>query len=280
AAAAARGGFDVIVCDAVAHAIPLLRRRAARPVVFYCHFPDLLLTPPRRGWYSWYRVPLDRWEAAGMNAADRVLANSAFTAAAARAVFPRLRATLEVLYPGVDVDQYGGDAPGPGAVHTLVALGRIAPGKNFDLALAAYAELRRRIPPAAFARTRLVIAGGYDARLAERRATLAQLRARIEAFDLGAQVTVRCSPDEREVSELLRAARCLIHPALGEHFGYAPIEAMAAGRPVLAVNQGGPTETVLDGETGFLRPPDASAFAAALQRLVAEPQLADRLGRA
>ena len=39
-------------------------RRAA--IVFYCHFPDRLLTPPRRGWYRWYRAPLDRWEAAGL----------------------------------------------------------------------------------------------------------------------------------------------------------------------------------------------------------------------
>lgn len=280
AAVATPGAFDVIVCDAVAHAIPLLRQRAGPPIVFYCHFPDLLLTPPRRGWYRWYRVPVDRWEAAGMNAADRVLANSAFTAAAARDVFPVLRVTPEVLYPGVDVDQYGGDTAPPSASHTLVALGRIAPMKNFDLALAAYAELRGRIAPGPFAGTRLIIAGGYDARLPESRATLAHLRARIDTLGLGAQVAVRCSPDDSEVRALLSGARGLVHTALGEHFGYAPVEAMAAGRPVVAVDEGGPTETVLDGETGFLRPPTAPAFAEAMQRLITDPSTADRFGRA
>ena len=65
-----------------------------------------------------------------------------------------------------------------------------------------------------------------------------------------------------------------------EHFGYVPLEAMAAGRPVLAVDDGGPTETVVDGETGFLRPPSPAAFAEALRRLLTEPDTADRLGRA
>ena len=280
AAMRAPEAFDVILCDVVAHAIPLLRRRACPPIVFYCHFPDLLLTRPRGGWYGWYRMPVDRWEVAGMNAADRLLANSDFTVAAARAAFPHLRAAPEVLHPGVDVDQYPTDAAGPGASHTLVAIGRITPEKNFDLALAAYAELRGRMPPASFARTRLVIAGGYDAPLPESRATLAGLQARIAALGLGAHASLRCSPGDGEVRALLGGARCLVHAAVGEHFGYVPIEAMAAGRPVLAVNDGGPAETVVDGETGFLRPPTAAAFAEAMQTLITDPHTADRFGRA
>jgi len=280
AAVRAQAGFDVILCDAVSHSIPLLRRRTRAAIVFYCHFPDLLLTPQRVGWYRWYRVPVDRWETAGMNAADHVLVNSAFTAAAAHTAFPGLRVALDVLHPGVDLDQYPAAPRPPGACDTLVALGRISPGKNFDLALAAYDELRRRMPGAAFARTRLLIAGGYDARLPESRATLAALRARADALGLGAQVTLRCSPDDAELRQLLANARCLVHATVGEPFGYAPIEAMAAGRPVLAVNDGGPTETVIDGETGFLRPPTPAAFGDAMQRLITDPQMADRFGHA
>ena len=48
---------------------------------------------------------------------------------------------------------------------------------------------------------------------------------------------------------------------LGEHFGIVPIEAMYSELPVIAVNDGGPTETVVDGLTGFLCKPDPESFA-------------------
>jgi glycosyltransferase involved in cell wall biosynthesis len=65
-----------------------------------------------------------------------------------------------------------------------------------------------------------------------------------------------------------------------EHFGYGPIEAMAAGRPVVAVNAGGPCETILHGETGFLADPTPEAFAQAATTLLADPEAAARMGRA
>ena len=47
----------------------------------------------------------------------------------------------------------------------------------------------------------------------------------------------------------------------GEHFGIVPIEAMYCRLPVVAVNDGGPTETVVDGLTGFLCQPNPESFA-------------------
>lgn len=57
-------------------------------------------------------------------------------------------------------------------------------------------------------------------------------------------------------SMLLNAATLLLYTPLNEHFGIVPLEAMLAGVPVLAVNSGGPLETIIDGETGWLRPAD------------------------
>jgi alpha-1,3/alpha-1,6-mannosyltransferase len=54
---------------------------------------------------------------------------------------------------------------------------------------------------------------------------------------------------------LLRSARLLVYTPSNEHFGIVPLEAMLSGVPVLAANTGGPTETVLDGRTGWLRDP-------------------------
>jgi len=55
---------------------------------------------------------------------------------------------------------------------------------------------------------------------------------------------------------LLNAATLLLYTPSNEHFGIVPLEAMLAGVPVLAVNSGGPLETIIDGETGWLRSAD------------------------
>ena len=280
AGAVRREPVDVIFCDVLSHVIPLLRRHTRAPIVFYGHYPDVFLTPPRHGWYRAYRLPFDRLEEAGLRAADRLLVNSAYTAAAFRAAFPRLTATPEILHPSVELTDRAVDAPPPSACETVAVFSRLVPEKNLGLAVEAFALLRQRLPAERFAALRLVIAGAYDSRLRECADALAALRARVAALRLDAQVELRCSPSDVERDALLRGARCLLFTPLHEHFGYVPIEAMAAGRPVIAADSGGPTESVLDGETGFLRPPTPAAFADALQRLVHEPELADRLGRA
>ena len=53
--------------------------------------------------------------------------------------------------------------------------------------------------------------------------------------------------------KLLSSAKLLIYTPRNEHLGIVPLEAMLAGLPVLAANEGGPTETVVDGQTGWLR---------------------------
>lgn len=54
---------------------------------------------------------------------------------------------------------------------------------------------------------------------------------------------------------LLKSAKLLVYTPSHEHFGIVPLEAMLLGVPVLAANNGGPTETVLEGQTGWLRDP-------------------------
>lgn len=55
---------------------------------------------------------------------------------------------------------------------------------------------------------------------------------------------------------LLKSAKLLVYTPSNEHFGIVPLEAMLAGIPVLAVNNGGPIETVVEGVTGWLRDPE------------------------
>lgn len=56
---------------------------------------------------------------------------------------------------------------------------------------------------------------------------------------------------------LLSASSLLLYTPSHEHFGIVPVEAMHAGLPVLAVNTGGPLETIVEGQTGWLRDADA-----------------------
>jgi alpha-1,3/alpha-1,6-mannosyltransferase len=54
-------------------------------------------------------------------------------------------------------------------------------------------------------------------------------------------------------STLLRNAKLLVYTPTNEHFGIVPVEAMHEGVPILAANSGGPLETVVEGQTGWLR---------------------------
>lgn len=70
-------------------------------------------------------------------------------------------------------------------------------------------------------------------------------------------------------SMLLQAARLLIYTPSNEHFGIVPLEAMLAGVPVLAANSGGPLETVVEGETGWLRDvQDVAAWTQVMREVV------------
>ena len=71
--------FDLIFVDQVSHSIPLLKRFSPKKVLFYCHYPDMLLSPPGGTLKKLYRAPLDSYEEYSTGAADVVMVNSGFT---------------------------------------------------------------------------------------------------------------------------------------------------------------------------------------------------------
>jgi len=86
----------------------------------------------------------------------------------------------------------------------------------------------------------------------------------------------------RDIPEILAASDIVALPSrFGEGCPNAVLEAMAAGKPVLAARSGGTPEVVVDGETGILHPPeDVDALRAGLHRLAADPALRRKLGAA
>ncbi|MGH2795247.1 MAG: glycosyltransferase family 4 protein [Actinomycetota bacterium] len=159
---------------------------------------------------------------------------------------------VEILPPGVDLDWFTDDG-GPRERFFLVA-GRVKWWKNIELAIAGLAEAHRRgssLP--------MIIAGAVDQLDSEYFESL-----RVKAS--GLPVTFETSVSQERLRELYRRCSALVLPTLNEDFGMVPLEAMACGAPVIAVDSGGPRETVVYGETGWLVQPTAEAFAATMAR--------------
>ncbi len=107
----------------------------------------------------------------------------------------------------------------------------------------------------------------------------AKWEGRIMADALGS--SVRFVGSRRDIPAILALTDIVVHPSLEEGFSNAILEAMAAGRPVVATAVGGNTEAIQDGRTGILVPArDSEALAAAILILAREPGRAREMGSA
>jgi glycosyltransferase involved in cell wall biosynthesis len=154
----------------------------------------------------------------------------------------------------------------PDGARVLLGIARLERQKGVDVALAALPSIRRREPRAV-----LVVLGEGP----ERRGLEAQARA------LGVSEAVFLPGRVGDVTALLLRSELLVHPARWEGFGLGPLEAMLASTPVVASAVSSLPELVVDGETGFLVPPDEpEELARAVGRLLDDRALVARLGEA
>jgi glycosyltransferase involved in cell wall biosynthesis len=91
---------------------------------------------------------------------------------------------------------------------------------------------------------------------------------------------MRARTSDPDLKRLFRTASAFIFTPHLEPFGLAPVEAMASGTPVVAVGEAGPTETIVDGETGFLCGRDPAQLGERLARLLDDAPLRERMGQA
>jgi glycosyltransferase involved in cell wall biosynthesis len=136
------------------------------------------------------------------------------------------RRDSEVIYPPVDVELFRPSSRPPEDYYLVVS--RLVAYKRIDLAIEAANRLGRRL---------VVVGDGPE-------------RRRLEAI-AGPTVEMRGRLTDEEIRDLYARCRAFVFPAF-EDFGIAPVEAQAAGRPVIAFGRGGATETVVDGATGVL----------------------------
>jgi len=277
---------DIVFCDIVPHILPLIRFFSKSKIIYYCHYPDSLMTPVRNIFYNIYRYPIDKLELFGLKFSDKILVNSKFTANAFRDTFPGLAVT--VLYPSIDLSRFtlSVDYTEQKSYSNfyseliILSLNRFDPNKNLEMLLYTLSELKHCVEPSVFNRVHLIIAGAFDKKLSECLFILNKLKYLSINLGLKDKVEFQISLSDKACINLLQRSSCLLYTSLNEHFGIGIIEAMAAGKPVVAVNKGGPLEIITSQKTGFLCDPNPKAFALAVAEILSNPDKADIIGKA
>lgn len=278
---------DLIFCDQISACIPVLRFSKAK-VLFYCHFPDMLLTKRESFLKRIYRAPIDYIEEKTTGMAHCVLVNSKFTASVFKETFKSLQnISPTILYPIPDftafdqpIDEPTDDLLPKHKQLYFLSINRYERKKNLSLALLAFGQLKDRLSKSKGDRIHLVMAGGYDDRVTENKEHYVELKMLCDKLDLQEDITFLRSFSDSQKCTLLHHCDCLLYTPDREHFGIVPIEAMYMKCPVIACKSGGPLETVVDGKTGFLREGYPDQFAEAMEKIVEDPKLAKKLGEA
>jgi glycosyltransferase involved in cell wall biosynthesis len=281
-----RGGFDILFANACTffRTTPIARYVKTPTVIYlqepfrwlYEAMPELpwpALPGPETGAWSVrylkrYLTNLVDVQALRVQAREELTNAKAFDDILVNSLFSResvLRAyglTAKVCYLGVDTKLFVNQ--GRPRQRFIVGLGAIVPQKRIELAINAVAEVPEPRPELVWIANMAV-----PGHLEEMRRL-----ARARSVDFQAKVRIR----DHDVVDLLNRAAILVYGARLEPFGLAPLEANACGLPVVAVAEGGVRETILDGVNGLLVDDDPMAMAHAIQRLLADPDYALRLG--
>jgi glycosyltransferase involved in cell wall biosynthesis len=241
-------GFDLILSSNHACAKNVRAPRGALHVC-YCHTPmryvweeDFLEGEDEVGRLTRLVLPLllgrlRRQDLRGARSPNVFVANSRHVAARIARCYGRV---AEVVHPPVDVQHFlalrrtagasSDESGSSGGDDFYLVFGRVVPYKRVDLAVGACARL------------------GASLKVAGDGRALAAVRARTPP---GANVEFLGHVSEHERDQLLGGARALLFPG-EEDFGIVPVEAQAAGLPVVAYGVGGAAESVVDGCTGVL----------------------------
>ena len=178
------------------------------------------------------------WDFAASRRVDEFIACSKWIA---RDIWRVYRRTAEVIYPPVEVDRFN---PLRKRDDFYLAVTRLVPYKRLGLLVEAFNELKLPL--------RIVGSGPEFGKLKKRS---------------GPNIELLGWRPQSEVTDLLERARGFVHAA-EEDFGIAPVEALAAGCPVIAYARGGVLESVVDGETGlFFSRPEVPDLIEAIRRI-------------
>jgi glycosyltransferase involved in cell wall biosynthesis len=273
---AAHGPFDMVHDNqTLSYGTYLTRALVARPVVANVHHPldvdvkhgvravrSLTGRVQRIAWYPWY---MQRAVARGL---DALISGSRASATLVEETWRLPPGLMHAIYDGVDIDAFHMPRIDETERGLLLFVGN---SEDYNKGVV-YAVRALAMLPVASAR--LCIVGGPSG---EPRVAPAEAR-RLGVED---RVTIVGRVSQDELARWYRRAEILVAPSLYEGFGLPAAEAMACGTPVVASDGGALPEVVADGETGRVVPAgDASALAAAIGELLADPKRCAAMGEA
>jgi glycosyltransferase involved in cell wall biosynthesis len=190
------------------------------------------------------------------------------------------RCPVRLVYPAHPLDEF---ANGSGArvraefripenAPLAAIVGRLQPWKGQDVFVRAAAAVMQRIPD-----VRFMVVGGATMR-GDREFDTALRR---EVRELGIGERAVFTGERHDIPDIMAAADVVVHASVdAEPFGLVVIEAMTAGRAVIAANAGGPAEIIEQEKSGLLTEPGNDAeLAAAMRRVLSDSDLRRRLGR-
>ncbi len=220
---------------------------------------------------GWLYQLIDRWTARWARAM------TCCSEAVRRSVIPRIggdNGKYVTIHNGVDLERFTGSAPltraelglreGIPVIGTVCRLDE--PVKGLTVLLEATARLTRQAEGPGC--QLLIVGEGPADHLLHERVGKLEMAERVVFAGM-----------RRDIERLLPVLDVFVLPSLTEGFGIAIVEAMAAGRPVVATQVGGIPEVVVHLDTGLLVPPgDADALAAAIEAILRDPNRARALG--
>lgn len=154
----------------------------------------------------------------------------------------------------------------------FLSIGRLVPRKGVEIAIRALAQV---------AGAELIVAGGPERSQLEADPEVMRLKSIAQEVGVAERVEFVGRVEHDKMPALIRSADAVLALPWYEPFGIVPLEAMACGVPVIATSVGGMLDTVVDGKTGILIPPqDEHAAAVAMRAVLNRPDRFRDFGRA
>lgn len=204
--------------------------------ISYCH------TPMRYAWESWdFETRLKKfprilhktirkqmkgireWDYAAAQRVDKYIANSSHIGKQIKKHYGR---TSHVIYPPVHIEKFQTIAKP--SEDFYLAVGRLIPYKKFDLIAETFNKLKKKV--------KIVGTGPHYNKVKEMESDYVEVLGYVS---------------DEKLTDLYSNCKAFLFPQL-EDAGIVPLEAMAAGRPVIALNKGGSLDTMINGKTGVL----------------------------
>jgi glycosyltransferase involved in cell wall biosynthesis len=220
------------------------------PCIWYAHDANVFINDSR--WINGLQFPMrffakmsnpimKLFDKKMVSYADYILTNSDFTGNLCKKIYGITK--TETIHPGIDINEFP-DIPGH-KENYILSVSRLESFKHIDIVIQSIFLLKKKGKT-----IKLIIIGDGP----EKKNLIRQS----ESLGLTENVIFTGWVNQELLIPYFSKSLCVVFPSTDEPFGIVPIEAQAAGTPVIATKSGGPMESIIDGKSGFLIQPDST----------------------